>query len=196
LHTNAYDEAVTTPSTQSVRRALAIQMIIDQEWGLSKNENPLQGAYIVDELTELVEEAVLLEFERLSERGGVLGAMESGYQRGRIQDESALYEHRKHDGSLPIVGVNTFLNPDSASLVLDLELARATEEEKNNQISRLHEFQDSHQDDVLGALNHLRETALSGGNLFDSLMMAVRVCSLGQISSVFFEVGGQYRRNV
>ena len=196
LHTNAYDEAVTTPSAQSVRRALAIQMIIDQEWGLSKNENPLQGAYIVDELTDLVEEAVLTEFDRISDRGGVLGAMETGYQRGRIQDESMLYEHKKHDGSLPIIGVNTFLNPEASGTVLELELARATEDEKKSQVARLEQFHEAHRDEAEAALARLKDVASSGGNTFSSLMEAVRVCSLGQITSTFFEVGGQYRRNV
>ena len=196
LHTNAYDEAVTTPSAQSVRRALAIQMIIDQEWGLSKNENPLQGSYIVDELTDLVEEAVLTEFERISDRGGVLGAMETGYQRGRIQDESMLYEHKKHDGSLPIIGVNTFLNPDGPADVTSLELARASEEEKRSQVERLAAFHEEHRDEAEPALARLKDVASSGGNTFASLMEAVRVCSLGQITSAFFEVGGQYRRNV
>jgi isobutyryl-CoA mutase len=196
LHTNAYDEAVTTPSAQSVRRALAIQMIIDQEWGLSKNENPLQGSYIVDELTDLVEEAVLAEFERISDRGGVLGAMETGYQRGRIQDESMLYEHKKHDGSLPIIGVNTFLNPDGPGDVTSLELARASEEEKRSQVERLAAFHEEHRDEAEPALAKLKDVASSGGNTFASLMEAVRVCSLGQITSAFFEVGGQYRRNV
>ena len=196
LHTNAYDEAVTTPSPQSVRRALAIQMIIDQEWGLSKNENPLQGSYIVDELTDLVEEAVLTEFDRISDRGGVLGAMETGYQRGRIQDESMLYEHKKHDGSLPIIGVNTFLNPEPSTTVTELELARATEEEKSSQVARLEEFHETHRNEAEAALAELKDVASSGGNTFASLMQVVRVCSLGQITSTFFEVGGQYRRNV
>jgi methylmalonyl-CoA mutase len=196
LHTNAYDEAITTPTAQSVRRALAIQMIIDQEWGLSKNENPLQGSYIVDELTDLVEEAVLAEFDRISDRGGVLGAMETGYQRGRIQDESMLYEHKKHDGSLPIIGVNTFLNPEGSSTVLELELARATEDEKRSQVERLAAFHEAHRDEAEPALARLKDVASSGGNTFASLMEAVRVCSLGQITSAFFEVGGQYRRNV
>lgn len=196
LHTNAYDEAVTTPSAQSVRRALAIQMIIDKEWGLSKNENPLQGSYIVDELTDLVEEAVLIEFERISDRGGVLGAMETGYQRGRIQDESMLYEQRKHDGSLPIIGVNTFLNPDGPSADHTLELARATEDEKRSQVDRLAAFHQENRGQAEPALAKLREVASAGGNTFGALMDAVRVCSLGQITSAFFEVGGQYRRNV
>jgi methylmalonyl-CoA mutase len=196
LHTNAYDEAITTPTAQSVRRALAIQMIIDQEWGLSKNENPLQGSYIVDELTDLVEEAVLTEFERISDRGGVLGAMETGYQRGRIQDESMTYEHKKHDGSLPIIGVNTFLNPEGSTGVLELELARATEDEKRSQVERLAAFHHEHRDEAEPALAKLKDVASSGGNTFAALMEAVRVCSLGQVTSAFFEVGGQYRRNV
>ncbi|MGY1605629.1 fused isobutyryl-CoA mutase/GTPase IcmF [Geodermatophilus sp. SYSU D00700] len=197
LHTNAYDEAVTTPSEHSVRRALAIQMIIDREWGLAGNENPLQGSAVVEELTDLVEEAVLAEFDRIAERGGVLGAMETGYQRGRIQDESMLYEHRKHDGSLPIVGVNTFLDPNrDEAPPKPLELARATEEEKRSQLRRLADFQARHADEAPAALAALQEAATSGGNVFAALMDAVRVCSLGQISDAFFEVGGQYRRNV
>ncbi|BCB77747.1 hypothetical protein Pflav_041570 [Phytohabitans flavus] len=198
LHTNAYDEAVTTPTAQSVRRALAIQMIIDNEWGLAGNENVLQGSHIVDQLTDLVEEAVLAEFDRISERGGVLGAMETGYQRGRIQDESMLYEQRKHDGSLPIVGVNTFLAPptDRAEAPHRLELARATEDEKRSQIDRLADFQARHAADAPAALARLKAAAGDGGNVFDALMEAVRHCTLGQISDAFFEVGGQYRRNV
>ncbi len=196
LHTNAYDEAVTTPSAQSVRRALAIQMIIDKEWGLSANENPLQGSHIVEQLTDLVEEAVLLEFERIADRGGVLGAMETGYQRGRIQDESMLYEHRKHDGTLPIIGVNTFLADHSGDAPATVELARGTEGEKQSQLERLRDFQQSHSDEAPAALERLRHAATSGGNLFDALMDAVRHCSLGQITDTFFEVGGQYRRNV
>jgi len=197
LHTNAFDEAVTTPTEQSVRRALAIQMIIDKEWGLAGNENPLQGSYIIEELTDLVEEAVLAEFERISDRGGVLGAMETGYQRGRIQDESMLYEHRKHDGSLPIVGVNTFLASDgSDDADTALELARATEQEKQSQLDRVTDFHDRHRNEAPEALRRLRDVASSGGNTFAALMDAVRVCSLGQITEAFFEVGGQYRRNV
>jgi len=197
LHTNAYDEAVTTPTEQLVRRALAIQMIIDQEWGLAGNENPLQGSYIIEELTDLVEEAVLSEFERISDRGGVLGAMETGYQRGRIQDESMLYEHRKHDGSLPIVGVNTFIAPHgSDDDATTLELARATEAEKKSQLDRVADFHHRHRDEAQDALRHLRDVAASGGNTFAALMDAVRVCSLGQITDGFFEIGGQYRRNV
>jgi methylmalonyl-CoA mutase len=196
LHTNAYDEAVTTPTAHSVRRALAIQMIIDREWGLAGTENPLQGSYLLDELTDLVEEAVLAEFERLSARGGVLGAMETGYQRGRIQDESMAYEQRKHDGSLPIVGVNTFLDPDPAPVPRRLELARATEDEKRSQLERLEAFHAAHRDEADAALSRLKEVATSGGNVFGELMETVRVCSLGQITAAFFEVGGQYRRNV
>jgi methylmalonyl-CoA mutase len=195
LHTNAYDEAVTTPSEESVRRALAIQLVINREWGLAMNENPLQGAFIVDELTDLVEAAVLAEFEAISKRGGVLGAMETGYQRGRIQDESMLYEQRKHDGSLPIVGVNTFRNPHGPEQV-EVELARGTEQEKQSQLDRVRSFQSEHREGAHEALAALKETARSGGNVFAVLMDAARVCSLQQITEAFFEVGGQYRRNV
>ncbi|MQA62458.1 MAG: methylmalonyl-CoA mutase [Actinophytocola sp.] len=197
LHTNAYDEAITTPTEGSVRRAMAIQMIINQEWGLSKNENPLQGAFIVDELTDLVEEAVLTEFERISERGGVLGAMETGYQRGKIQDESMTYERLKHDGELPIIGVNTFRRPggDDADEVT-VELARATEDEKQSQLTRLADFQQRNRFQAQQALHRLREAATQDVNLFGVLMEAARVCSLEQITEAFFEVGGQYRRNV
>jgi methylmalonyl-CoA mutase len=196
LHTNAFDEAVTTPSEDSVRRALAIQLIINNEWGLSKNENPLQGSYVIDDLTDLVEEAVLTEFDRIAERGGVLGAMETGYQRGRIQDESMLYEQRKHDGTLPIVGVNTFRNPKCDVPSPTLELARGTETEKQSQLARLADFQARNAEAARDALQRLRDAALEGENVFDVLMEAARVCSLGQITDVFFEVGGQYRRNV
>ncbi|MCE0536545.1 methylmalonyl-CoA mutase family protein [Kineosporia rhizophila] len=197
LHTNAYDEAVTTPTEQSVRRALAIQLIIDAEWGLSMNENPLQGSYVVSELTDLVEEAVLAEFERISERGGVLGAMETGYQRGKIQDESMLYEQRKHDGSLRLIGVNTFLPPeDEVAEVGPAGLIRATEAEKRSQLERLSAFHERHREQAPAALEQLRRTAAEGGNVFEALMQAVRCCSLGQITEAFFEVGGQYRRNV
>jgi methylmalonyl-CoA mutase len=196
LHTNAFDEAVTTPSEQSVRRALAIQMIIDQEWGLSATENPLQGAAIVDQLTDILEEAVLVEFERIADRGGVLGAMETGYQRGRIQDESMLYEQRKHDGTLPIIGVNTFLSASSANSTATVELARGTTEEKESQLRRLADFEERNREVAPAALTRLKEVAATGGNVFEALMDAVKVCSLGQISEAFFEVGGQYRRNV
>jgi methylmalonyl-CoA mutase len=196
LHTNAYDEAVTTPTTESVRRALAIQMIINREWGLAGNENPLQGSFIVEELTDLVEDAVLTELDRLSERGGVLGAMETGYQRGRIQDESMLYESRKHDGTLPIVGVNTFRNPAGDRVADHLELARSTDVEKEGQLGRLDAFYRSHAGESAADLARLQEAALSGANVFAVLMDAVRTCSLGQITTALFEVGGRYRRNV
>ena len=196
LHTNAYDEAVTTPTAESVRRALAIQLIINREWGLAMNENPLQGSFIVEELTDLVEEAVLAELDRISERGGVMGAMETGYQRGRIQDESMLYEQRKHDGSLPLIGVNTFRNPQGDEIPEALELARSSDAEKQDQISRLRAFQQAHADTCEGALEQLRQTALAGGNIFGELMHTVRHASLGQITDALFEVGGKYRRNV
>ncbi|MFD1936366.1 MULTISPECIES: methylmalonyl-CoA mutase family protein [Nonomuraea] len=196
LHTNAFDEAVTTPSAESVRRAMAIQLIINREWGLARNENPLQGSFIIDELTDLVEEAVLSEFERLSDRGGVLGAMETGYQRGKIQDESMLYETRKHDGSLPIIGVNTFRNPRGEVEHGPLELARGTEEEKRSQLDRLHGFHARNRSESAAALRRLREVAMSEENAFEVLMDAARVCSLGQITEALFEAGGQYRRNV
>lgn len=195
LHTNAYDEAVTTPTEDSVRRALAIQLIINREWGLAMNENPLQGSFLIDELTDLVEEAVLCEFERINERSGVLGAMETGYQRGKIQDESLLYERRKHDGSLPIIGVNTFRNPDGEP-DRKLELARATAEEKQSQLRRVHEFRDRHRDAAHAALARLDAVARTDDNIFDVLMDAARVCTLQQITETFFTVGGQYRRNV
>jgi methylmalonyl-CoA mutase len=196
LHTNAYDEAVTTPTAESVRRALAIQLVINKEWGLAMNENPLQGSFIVDELTDLVEEAVLAELERISERGGVLGAMETGYQRGRIQDESMLYEHRKHDGSLPIIGVNTFRNANAEATPVSVELARSSDDEKQSQLTRLREFQGRHAAERPAALERLRTAALAGENLFAVLMDAVRCCSLGEITDALFEVGGRYRRNV
>jgi methylmalonyl-CoA mutase len=195
LHTNAYDEAITTPTEESVRRALAIQLIINQEWGLAKNENPSQGAFIIDELTDLVEAAVLQEFEKISDRGGVLGAMETGYQRGKIQEESLYYEHKKHDGSFPIVGVNTFLN-ESEQEPIEIELARSTDEEKQSQIRRLREFQGIHTDESAVMLKRLQDTVSEGGNGFEVLMEAVRCCSLGQITNALFDVGGQYRRNM
>jgi methylmalonyl-CoA mutase len=196
LHTNAFDEAVTTPTAESVRRALAIQLIINREWGLSLNENPLQGSYIIDELTDLVEEAVLSELEAISSRGGVLGAMETGYQRGRIQDESMKYEHGKHDGSIPIVGVNTFRNPAGEVGGKEVELARSTDEEKQDQLRRLRDFQARHAPERPPVLERLQQAALDGGNVFAVLMEAVRCCSLGQITDALFEVGGRYRRNV
>jgi isobutyryl-CoA mutase len=196
LHTNAYDEAVTTPTPESVRRALAIQLVINREWGLTMNENPLQGSFIVEELTELVESAVLAELDRISERGGVLGAMETGYQRGRIQDESMEYEQRKHDGSLPIIGVNTFRNPGGDTTSVGLELARSDNAEKDDQIRRLQDFQKRHSGNAPAALEGLRVAALGGENLFAELFVAVRCCSVGQITEMLFDVGGRYRRNV
>jgi isobutyryl-CoA mutase len=198
LHTNAYDEAVTTPTEESVRRAMAIQMIITKEFGLIKNENSLQGSFIIDELTDLVEAAVLCEFERIDQRGGVLGAMETQYQRAKIQDESMLYEHRKHNGELPIVGVNTFLNPraDEEGYRVTGELARATQEEKQQQICNLLAFQELNREKAPAALRRLQETAVAGGNIFEELMETVKTASLGQISHALFEVGGRYRRNL
>jgi methylmalonyl-CoA mutase len=196
LHTNAFDEAITTPTEDSVRRAMAIQLIINREWGLAKNENPSQGAFIIEELTELVEEAVLAEFERIAERGGVLGAMETGYQRGRIQDESMHYEMLKHTGELPIIGVNTFRNPKGDPTPEKLELARSTEEEKRNQLARLNDFHVRHAEAAAAMLARLQRAVIDNANVFEVLMDAVRVCSLGQITSALFEVGGQYRRNM
>ncbi len=196
LHTNAFDEAITTPTADSVRRAMAIQMIINREWGLAKNENPNQGAFVIDELTELVEEAVLSEFEKISERGGVLGAMETGYQRGKIQEESMHYEMLKHTGEYPIIGVNTFRNPQAEAEVQALELARSTEAEKQSQLSRLRDFHARHADDAPAVLQRLQQTVIDNGNVFAVLMDAVRCCSLGQITNALFEVGGQYRRSL
>ncbi len=196
LHTNAYDEAITTPTEESVRRAMAIQLIINREWGLAKNENPNQGAFVIEELTALVEEAVLSEFEALSERGGVLGAMETGYQRGKIQEESLYYEHRKHDGTYPIVGVNAFRNPHGETVPQKLELARSTDEEKESQLGRLADFHARHADEAPAALARLKQTVIDNGNVFEELMKTVRVCSLGQITKALFEVGGQYRRSM
>ncbi|MFK7966742.1 MAG: fused isobutyryl-CoA mutase/GTPase IcmF [Burkholderiaceae bacterium] len=196
LHTNAYDEAITTPTEESVRRAMAIQLIINREWGLAKNENSSQGSFIIEELTELVEEAVLAEFERITDRGGVLGAMETGYQRGKIQDESMHYEMLKHTGDLPIIGVNTFRNPNGESVPETLELARSTEQEKQSQLERLEAFNTSHKAESAAMLERLRQTVIENGNVFDVLMDAVRVCSLGEITHALFEVGGQYRRSM
>jgi len=196
LHTNAYDEAITTPTEESVRRAMAIQLIINREWGLAKNENSSQGSFIIEELTELVEEAVLREFESISERGGVLGAMELGYQRGKIQEESLYYEHKKHDGSHPLIGVNTFRNPHGDPVPEKLELIRSSEDEKQSQLKRLAEFHETHKAESGPMLERLKQTVIENGNVFDILMDAVRVCSLGQITHALFEVGGQYRRNM
>jgi len=198
LHTNAFDEAITTPSTESVRRALAIQLIINREWGLAKNENTNQGSFIVEELTHLVEEAVLMEFDRISERGGVLGAMETGYQRGKIQEESIYYEEQKHTGKMPIIGVNTFRDPyaDQSELSEVVELSRATEKEKVSQLKRLSAFKKGNEKKSPNALERLQKVALAGDNIFSELMEAVRVCSLGQITQALYDVGGQYRRNM
>jgi len=174
---------------------MAIQLVINREWGLAFNENPNQGSFIVEELTELVEQAVLMEFDRISDRGGVLGAMETGYQRGKIQDESMLYEHKKHDGSLPIVGVNMFRNPEG-DVPVDIELARSDDEEKDDQINRLADFQKRHTDQAIKALANVRAAAIRDENVFAALMVAVESCSLGQLTNVLFEVGGQYRRNL
>ena len=194
LHTNAYDEAITTPTEESVRRALAIQLIINREFGLAKNENPMQGSFVVDELTDLVEEAVLQEFERISDRGGVLGAMETGYQRGKIQEESMKYESKKHDGSYPLIGVNTFI-ADGEPEEFSVELARSTDEEKQNQIARVTDFKERHADVSSEVLESVKQVVNDGGNGFEALMEAVKYCSLGQLTDAFFEVGGQYRRS-
>ncbi len=196
LHTNAFDEAITTPTEESVRRAMAIQLIINREWGLAKNENPNQGSFIIDELTDLVEEAVLKEFEAISDRGGVLGAMETGYQRGKIQEESMFYEHRKHDGSYPIIGVNTFRNPHGEPVPDKLLLARSTDDEKQSQLARLAEFHARNAAAAPAALARLKQTVIDNGNVFAELVNTVRVCSLGQITSALFDVGGQYRRSM
>jgi methylmalonyl-CoA mutase len=196
LHTNAYDEAVTTPTEESVRRALAIQLIINRELGLAKNENPLQGSYVIEDLTDLVEEAVLQEFERLSARGGVLGAMETQYQRAKIQDESLRYESLKDSGELPIVGVNTFENPNPEEAATPRELIRSSPEEKAGQLANLRAFQARHADRTPAALERLQEVARSGGNIFAELMETVKVASLQQISEALFEAGGRYRRSM
>ena len=196
LHTNAYDEAITTPTEESVRRAMAIQLVINREWGLGKNENPNQGSFIVEALTDLVEEAVLKEFEAIAERGGVLGAMETGYQRGKIQEDSMLYEHRKHDGSYPIIGVNTFRNPRGATMPQKIELIRSTEEERQSQLKRLADFHRRHERESGPMFKRLQQAVIEDENVFAVLMDAVRCCSLGQITSALFEVGGQYRRNM
>ena len=195
LHTNAFDEAITTPTEDSVRRAMAIQLIINREWGLAKNENPNQGAFVIDELTELVEEAVLSEFEKIAERGGVLGAMETGYQRGKIQEESMHYEMLKHTGEYPIIGVNTFRSAHDAP-AQTIELARSTAEEKQSQLQRLHDFHARHAAAAPAQLQRLQQAVIDNRNVFAVLMDAVRVCSLGQITNALFEVGGQYRRSM
>jgi methylmalonyl-CoA mutase len=197
LHTNAYDEAITTPTAESVRRAMAVQLICTKEFGWLKNENPLQGSFFVENLTRTVEDAVLGEFRRMDERGGVLGAMESQYQRARIQEESLLYERKKHDGSLPIVGVNTFLPDETGGPPpKEPELSRSTEEEKRLQLDRVRAFQVAHAAETGAALERLKAVARSGGNVFAELMNTVRVASLGQITHALYEVGGKYRRNM
>ena len=197
LHTNAYDEAITTPTEESVRRAVAIQLIVMRELGLNYCQNPWQGSFLVEQLTDLVEAAVYQEFERLSSRGGVLGAMELGYQRARIQEESLRYERRKHDGSLPIIGVNTFLGPESTADNLDAApLIRATGAEQQAQLRALRSFHDRHRAHAPGALQRLQAVALSGGNVFGELLETAKHASLGQITHALYEVGGEYRRNM
>jgi methylmalonyl-CoA mutase len=194
LHTNAYDEAITTPTEESVRRAVAIQLIINKEFGLTKNENPWQGSFFIEELTDMVEQAVLAEFRRLNERGGVLGAMELMYQRAKIQEESLYYEQLKHSGALPIIGVNTFLGKDGSPTTIPGEVVRSTREEKEQQIANLRAFWQRNAERAPAALERLKQAAVRGQNLFDELMEAVKVCSLGQITHALYEVGGQYRR--
>jgi len=196
LHTNAYDEAITTPTEESVRRAMAIQLIINHELGLAKNENPLQGAFIIEELTDLVEEAVLAEFDRITERGGVLGAMETMYQRSKIQEESLHYETLKHSGEFPIIGVNTFLSADGSPTVLPREVIRANETEKETQIKRLQQLKAANIQDSNSDLKKLQDVAIENANTFASLMDVVKKCSLGQVTHALYEVGGQYRRNM
>ncbi|MBV1862754.1 MAG: methylmalonyl-CoA mutase, partial [Nannocystaceae bacterium] len=196
LHTNAYDEAITTPTEESVRRAMAIQLIINKELGLSNNENPLQGSFIVEELTDLVEQAVLEEFRRISERGGVLGAMERMYQRTKIQEESLYYETRKHNGELPVIGVNTFLDPKGSPTIIPDEVIRSTTQEKEYAISSRDAFKQRNEGAATTALVELQRVAVEHGNTFESLMEACKVCTLGQLSDALYKVGGQYRRNM
>jgi methylmalonyl-CoA mutase len=196
LHTNAYDEAITTPTEGSVRRAMAIQLIINKELGLAKNENPLQGAFIIEDLTDLVEEAVYLEFDRITERGGVLGAMETMYQRGKIQEESLHYEMQKHTGEYPIIGVNTFLSSEGSPTIIPGEVIRATEQEKEAQIQTLQNLHKLYPEKVNEHLMDLKKASIMNQNIFVKLMEAVKYCSLGQITQALYEVGGQYRRNM
>jgi methylmalonyl-CoA mutase len=196
LHTNAYDEAITTPTEESVRRAMAIQLIINRELGSAKTENFIQGSFLIEELTDLVEEAVLTEFDKITERGGVLGAMERMYQRNKIQEESLFYEHQKHTGELPLIGVNTFLNKKGSPTVLPGEVIRATVEEKEQQIQNLNAFWKRNEEKREEALEKLKEVAINNGNMFEELMETVKHCSLGQITHALYEVGGQYRRNM
>ena len=196
LHTNAYDEAITTPTEESVRRAMAIQMIINHELGLAKNQNPIQGAFIIEELTDLVEEAIMIEFDKITERGGVLGAMETMYQRGKIQEESMHYEMLKHTGEYPIIGVNTFLNSKGSPTIIPSEVIRATTQEKENQIATLSALHHNFNEQQSLALQNLKIASLKNENLFYGLMEAGKYCSLGQITAALYEVGGQYRRNM
>ena len=196
LHTNAYDEAITTPTEESVRRAMAIQLIINKELGLAKNENPLQGSFIIEELTDLVEEAVYAEFDRITERGGVLGAMETMYQRSKIQEESLYYEELKHAGKIDIIGVNTFLNSKGSPTILPQEVIRATEIEKENQIEVVRNLQKGNREKAGEELENLKSAAMNNENIFERLMETTKWCSLGQITTALFEVGGQYRRNM
>jgi isobutyryl-CoA mutase len=196
LHTNAYDEAITTPTEESVRRAMAIQLIINRELGTAKNENPNQGSFLIEELTNLVEEAVMNEFHRITERGGVLGAMERMYQRNKIQEESLYYETLKHTGEYPIVGVNTFLSKNGSPTILPTEVIRSTPEEKENQITSLQAFQKRHADKSAAMLKQLQQVAVKNENLFAELMETVKYCTLGQITNALYAVGGQYRRNM
>jgi methylmalonyl-CoA mutase len=196
LHTNAYDEAITTPTEESVRRAMAIQLIINRELGCAKSENFTQGSFAMEELTDLVEEAVLTEFDRITERGGVLGAMERMYQRNKIQEESLHYEHLKHTGELPIVGVNTFLNKQGSPTIIPGEVIRSSAEEKELQIKNLRAFQVRHSDHSAARIARLQQVAIENGNLFAELMETVKYCSLGQITHALYEVGGQYRRSM
>jgi methylmalonyl-CoA mutase len=195
LHTNAYDEAITTPTEESVRRAIAIQMIINHEFGMAKNQNPLQGSFIIEELTELVEEAVLMEFDRITERGGVTGAMETGYQRGKIQEESLRYEKRKNSGELPIIGVNTFLSSTGSPTVIRPEVIRATDAEKRNQLNTLKSLHKVWEEEGKAALDQLKKAAAAGENTFEVLMETSKVCSIGQITNALYHTGGRYRRN-
>jgi len=196
LHTNAYDEAITTPTEESVRRAIAIQMIINHELGLAKNQNPTQGAFIIEELTDLVEEAIMAEFDRITERGGVLGAMETTYQRSKIQEESLYYETLKHSGELPIMGVNTFLSSKGSPTVTPGEVIRATETEKKYQIDMLEQLHKTNEDKVPALLEDLKHTAIRNENIFEKLMEVGKYCSIGQITNALFDVGGEYRRNM
>ena len=196
LHTNAYDEAITTPTEESVRRAIAIQLIINHELGMAKNQNPLQGSFIIEELTDLVEEAVMTEFDRLTERGGVLGAMESMYQRSKIQEESLHYESLKHSGEMPIIGVNTFLGSEGSKTVIPGEVIRATKTEKEYQINMLEQLHATWQKETGEQLKMLQQAAVSNHNIFNALMEASKYASIGQITNALFKVGGQYRRNM